>query len=100
MSELSIMIEKLDDAVKRFKERKVNDRHNTATVSQYYGGSNNEDLNQRDRELRMGAQKANNLKKEIARIKRQLDTAVDLKYITELEDEIKSKEMTIKKLED
>lgn len=44
--------------------------------------------------------RAFNVKKEIQKIKRQLETNYDLASITELENEIKSKEMTLAKLED
>jgi len=46
----------------------------------------------KERELKNAQTRAFNVKKEIQRIKRQLDTNYDLAAITELENEIKSKE--------
>ena len=40
------------------------------------------------------------MKKEILKIKRKLDTNVDLHAITELENEIRSKEQALAKMED
>ena len=48
MTELGIMIDKLEEAVKKFKVRKEHDRHAQGTVAQYYGGQISDEVTQKE----------------------------------------------------
>lgn len=54
----------------------------------------------KEKELKSAHNRAFNVKREIAQVKRKLDTNFDISAITDLENEIKSKEQILARLED
>jgi len=98
MGELNQMIIKLESAINKFLDRKEQDRISFANHGYY--GNVSEDLKVKEKELKSAQQRAINVKKEILRIKRQLETAIDIDTITAMENDIKNKEMVLQKLED
>ena len=104
------MIERLESALIKFKDRKENDKLRVGvvskvTVGQYFkntGASKelSEDLIQKEKDLKGALNRAINVRKEIAQTKRKLETNFDLDAITHLENDIKNKETILVKLED
>jgi hypothetical protein len=94
--EMTQLIERLEGALNKFKDRKEKDKQRN-----YMGVSNvPDDLASKEKELKSATIRTQNIKKEILKLKRKLDTGYDLTNITELENEIKEKESHLVKLED
>eukprot|EP00347_Sterkiella_histriomuscorum_P001895 403370257 len=99
--ELSSLIERLEIALNKFKDRKEKDKQRYGINPQYQNQSQlPDDLLQKEKELRNAHSRSTNVKKEILKIRRKLETNVDINLITELENEIKNKEQLLAKLED
>ena len=95
-----MLIERLEAAFYRFKERRESEKHRFGHFNPTNLETVPEDLQTKDKELKSASIRSNQIKKDILKVKRMLDGAYDIGAITELENEIKNKEVVLARFED
>lgn len=98
-SELKSLISKLEIALTKFKERKLKDKVRGKRMG-YGAYIMNDEINIKEKEIKSAHIRSIQVKKEIEKIKRKLESAYDVQSITEIENDIKDKEATLSKIED
>ncbi len=82
---MAVLVERLEQAVNKFRDRRDKMR-------QPNGSMINGELAQKEADLKSAQLRAIQVKRDIVKVKRQLEGAFDLGQITNMENEIKNKE--------